>query len=150
MNYYVGVSFSFSVGIAAVIGWIRFKKIDSTYFPFLYIIWIGFITEIISYIITNKGYSNGVLYNIYVLVEAIFITWQFRKWQLFEKRPILYFTIQVSYLLFWFIECFYFHYIYFTASNFRLYDSFIIVLMSINIINSELIRENRSVFRNPV
>lgn len=150
MNYYVGEGFALSGGIAAVIGWIRFKKIDPTYYPFIYIIWIGFTTEIISYIITHMGYYNGVLYNIYVLVEALFITWQFRKWQLFEKRSILYFSIQVSYLLFWFIECFYFHYITYTASYFRLYDSIIISLMSINIINSELMTENRSVFKNPV
>ena len=45
------VVFSFSIAIAAIIGWIRFKKINPAYYPFVICIWIGLLNEILSYIV---------------------------------------------------------------------------------------------------
>jgi hypothetical protein len=150
MSYTLFVIFGFSISIAAVIGWVRVRKIDSAYFPFLYILWIGLATEIISYIVTHHGHSNSVLYNIYVLIEAILITWQFRRWQLFDRAKFLFVGLLASYAIFWSVECFYFQKIFVTASYFRLYYSAIIVLMSINVLNVQLMRESRNMFKDPV
>jgi len=150
MSYTLVIIFSFSITIAAIIGWIRFKDINPAYYPFLYLVWIGLVNEIIGYIITHRGYSNAVNNNTYVLIEAVLITWQFKKWELFERAKSLFVILLYSYILFWGIECFVFHRLFLIASYFRLYYSFVIVLMSINMINGQLMTESRNIFRNPI
>ena len=150
MSYTVFIVIGFSISIAAIIGWIRVRKIDSAYFPFLYVLWIGLATEIISYIITHLGYSNSVLYNIYVLIEAILITLQFQRWQLFERVKFLFIALLISYVIFWSVECFFFDRISATASYFRLYYSVVIVLMSIDVLNATLMRESRNILKDPI
>src|SRR5258708_37796261 len=104
MNYTLFAIFAFSISIPALIGWIRFVKISPTYYPFLFCIWIGLLNEILGYIITHKGYSNAVNNNIYVLIESILITWQFKKWELFERAKWLFLVLLSSYFIFWGIE----------------------------------------------
>lgn len=148
MSYYLVITFSFSIAIAAIIGLVRFKNINQAYYPFLTLIWIGLITEIIGFICTKNGYSNTATYNIYVLIEAIILTSQFKSWGLFDRARSLFIILLCSYIAFWTVECFVLHRFYRNASYFRVYYSFVIVLMSINIINRELMTDTHNLFRN--
>ncbi|HSU29083.1 MAG TPA: hypothetical protein VLJ68_11925 [Chitinophagaceae bacterium] len=150
MNYNLVIIFSLSVSIAAIIGVIRFNKINSTYYPFLFFIWIGLLNEILSFAITQKGGYTGVNNNIYVLIESLLIAWQFRNWGLFLERSSLFTGIVILFLVAWPVEAFLIGGITKTISYFRLIYSFVIVLMSISIINQQLILERKSILKNPI
>lgn len=148
MNYEIAVIFSFSLAIPAIIGWIRFNHINPTYYPFLYCMWIGVLNEIIGEIITRHGYSNAVNNNLYVLIESLLLTWQFKKWNLFDRTKYLFEILSAGFVVLWLIECFFMKKIGYTISYFRIIYSFIIVLMSCNILNRQLAPEHKNLLRN--
>lgn len=150
MNYNLVIIFSFSISIAAFIGFIRFKKIDSTLYPFIFSIWIGFINEIISFLMTKNGQTTAINNNIYVLIEALLITWQFNNWGLFRRPWFLFPLVLILFIISWIIEYFFVYEITSIGSYFRVLYSFMIVLMSINVTNGLIVRDRRSILKNPV
>ncbi len=150
MSYTLAVIFAFSIVIAAILGLIRYNKINKTYFPFIYCIWIGALNEILGFTLSRMGYHNTINNNIYVLVESLLFTWQFRNWGLFKRNKFGFHAILAIFVIFWLIECIVFKGIYLTTSYFRTVYSFVIVLMSINILNEKLLTERKNILRNPV
>ena len=144
------VVFSFSIAIAAIIGWIRFKKMNPTYYPFVICIWIGFLNEIISYFVIRSGHSNAINNNIYVLVEAILFTLQFKRWGLFQYNKWLFPLLIVLFIITWLAQNFYLSRISFFRSEFRILYSFALVLMSISQLNKILSREKKSLLKNSI
>lgn len=142
--------YSLSIGIAAIISVIRFRKINPVYYPFIYCIWLAFSNEVLGYFLIYSGHSNAVNINIYVLFESLLITWQFRKWLVFERYKKPYLVLLVSFLVFWIIEAFFVLSITLIFTYFRVYYSFIIVLMSIDTLNRILVREKTNLLKNPV
>ena len=149
-TYSIVILFSFSISIAAIIGLIRFRKINPAYYPFLYCIWIGLLNEIVSYIITHNKHSNAINNNIYVLIESLLITWQFKNWGLFHRTRYLFAGILSGFVLLWTAEILFVEGIKLTISYFRIVYSFVIVLMSLPIINRELLRERKNILKNAI
>ena len=144
------VVFSFSIAIAAIIGWIRFKKINPTYYPFVICIWIGLLNEIISYFVIRSGHSNAINNNIYVLVEAILFTLQFKRWGLFQYNRRLFPTLILIFIAAWLVQHLYISKITVIRSEFRILYSFALVLMSISQLNKTLSREKKSLLKNSI
>lgn len=142
--------YSFSIIIAAAIGWARFAKINPAYYPFLFLIWIGLLNEILGYFLIYSGHSNAINNNIYVLIESLLIAWQFEKWGLFEQSKWLYKSILSLFVLTWLIEILFIKGINLTISYFRIIYSFVIVLMSLNVINRQLLSEKKSIYKNAI
>ena len=142
--------FSFSIALAAIIGWIRFKKINPTYYPFVICIWIGLFNEIISYIVIKAGHSNAINSNIYVLIESILFTLQFKRWGLFQYNKWLFPSLIVLFIITWLAQNFYISKITFFSSEFRILYSFALVLMSISQLNKILSREKKSLLKNSI
>ena|ERR1051325_7676553 len=137
--------FSFSIVIAALISWIRLKKINPAYYPFILLIWIGLLNELISYFIIRDGHSTAFNNNIYSLLESLLILLQFERWGLFNRSKYLFVALLTSLPLFWVIETFFVKGIDQFITYFRIYYSFLVVLMSINIINEQLISERKNI-----
>ncbi len=83
MNFTLLVIFSFSIFIAAIIGGIRYARISAVYHPFLYCLWIGSANEILSYFLIRARHSTAINISIYILIESLLFTWQFKNWGLF-------------------------------------------------------------------
>ena len=149
MSYELSVIFSMSIGIGAVIGWVKIKKIDPAYFP--YLLWLGlsFLNEIYSYIITEEGYSNVVSYNIFLIIEATLILWQFKKWQLFKTINRYYF-LQSIFLTGWIAEVIGRSGLHQFNSYFIIGESTLIVFMSISMLNKVMFKESSALFMNPI
>lgn len=150
MSYDLLTIFSFSIAIAAIIGLIRFKKINPAYYPFLFCIWLAFLNEILNYILARTIKNNIPNNNIYVLLESLLITWQFKRWGLFQRTNYLYFLLISLYVTAWVIEIFFVFTINQMTFYFQIFYSFIVVLMSIHIINRLIVRERKNVLKNPV
>ena len=150
MNFEINAVLSLSVGIGAVIGWIRLRKADPVFFPFILLLTAGFFTETVSIILMKKGYSNVLLYNIFSLSEAVIIVWQFKKWKFLGKKIMLYYLIQVLFLVSWVAE-------FILRGGFNQFISYfivgystIIVYMAIGIINDVIFKEPTPLLLNPL
>jgi hypothetical protein len=138
---------TYSILIAAVLGVIRFRVIQSSYYPLIYICWSALISEIVASFVQK---SSGTLWpsNIYVLLEGLLFTWQFRKWGLFQRRPYLFYTIQVAILTLWFVDNFLLHTIHELSSFYRISYSVLLVILAIDQINKLIVHERRSFSTN--
>jgi hypothetical protein len=144
------VIFSFSIVLAAIIGGIRFRQINPAYYPFIICIWIGLANEILSYVVIKAGHSNAINNNIYILIESIFFTLQFKRWGLFQYNKWLFPSLIVLFLVAWLVQNLYISKITFFRSEFRILYSFALVLMSISQLNKILSREKKSLLKNSI
>jgi hypothetical protein len=139
-----------SVLLPLLAGLIRWRRIDKGYQPFLLLLTIGFVTEIISFILI-RGYrygSNAIVINIYTLVEWTLIAWQFHVWGFLKQKKPLFYALLLFSAFFWMAENIIFRKINDFSPYFLFYYSFLIVLLSVNKINFMITHYNRNLFRN--
>ncbi len=148
MNFNVHALFSLTAGAGAIIGWVRIKKTDPAYLPFILLLTAGFITEVISIIAAKKGYSNAPYVNLFMLAESWLVLQLFYRLGLFGKRmwPLL---LQVFFVLAWLTE-FYFRSLNSFYSYFIVGFSTIIVFLSVNMLHTVLFQTSAKLYHNPV
>ncbi|MGZ3838190.1 MAG: hypothetical protein ACXVBR_03490 [Flavisolibacter sp.] len=139
---------SLSILLGGIIGLARFKEMDPRYHPFLFLLWIGCINEILSFILVRMGYYTIITSNLYILMEALLLTWYFQKMHLFDRYPLLFRFLLLSLAVCWAGENLLFHPLRHYSIYFRIFYSTLMVLLSIVAINQLLLTENRSVGRN--
>jgi hypothetical protein len=148
LNYYILVSFSYSIGIAALIGLVRFKKILKSFRPFVYIVWLAFLCEILSTVSTWLFKTSIAVVNIYVLAEALGFIWLFRNWGALQSRK-WYTPFVVGFLVIvWISDSFFLHRFTEIGSLFRISYSFVLIFLAIDQINKLIVQEHRNVLRN--
>lgn len=148
MSYTWFLVFSCSIFIAAIIAWVRFRRIAPSFRPFLYCIWIGSVNEILSIMLPLGGYRIDVNNNIYVLLEACLLCWQLKLWDGFGHWQKLFPITLLLVGLTWVIENFIFSSITRTESYFRLCYAIIIVLLAIQVNNRLIISERGRLLYN--
>ena len=150
MDYYVSLYFGLFIIVPAIIGLIRLPNINSIFHPFLIIIWVQSCNIIFGGIVIELGYNNIGHYNIWFLLDAYLSLWIFKKWRLFESKKS-YRSLWISVSIFWLVETIFFSKLTLEYNSyFRVFYCFIIILMSINTINSLLMRERKALIKNPV
>jgi hypothetical protein len=137
-----------SILIAGLISIIRFKHINRVYYPFVYCIWIACANEALSFLLISNLFHNTVNNNIYVLLEAIFITWLFKRLKLFKKTPTLFYCLLTAFCMVWAMEVFILSSIKQVAVYFRVFYSFLLVLMSVHQINTLITTSKGALFKN--
>lgn len=150
MSFELNAVFSLSISIGAIIGLVKVRIADPAYFPFLYLLWLGLLNEIASIIILKTGHPNYINYNLYSLAEAILVTWQFRRWRLFERNQRLYYLLQVLLITSWAAENFFIKKFHAFNSYFTIEHSILIVLMSIHMLNRVIFKEPGPLLRNSI
>lgn len=148
MSYTVNIVFSFSILIAAVIAAVRFRRISPAYTPFILLIWLGTFNEAYSALVIKEGDSNAVNYNLYSLFEFLILVWQFQKWKLWGSNRYIFPVLAGAALLFWLVENFVLFSIHSFNSYFVMAFSYLLVLMSIRMINILVVRESGSLMKN--
>ena len=150
-SYYIDLMLSiFFIMIPAVVGWIRFPQINPVFYPFLISIWLNALNVIFGSIIVQFGYYNIFHYNIWFLIDAFLLLWLFKKWNLFESKKV-YYSLWVLLSVCWLAESIFLSKLTRDYNSyFRIFYSFLIVLMSISTINSLLMRERKPLIRNPM
>ena len=144
----VRVIMSFSILLAGVIGIFRFGQIRDAFRPFIYLIWIGCFTELLSFYMVRHHYYNIIPFTIYSLFESLFLLWFFQKLGTVKVKALFYLLI-ILFLAVWIIESsvtqrfgsgftFYFNILY----------DLIVVLLSIRAINDLLFVE-KDLVKNP-
>jgi hypothetical protein len=130
---------AFSIFIAGIIGLIRFRKINKSYWPMIFVVWLACINEIISFCLFKNNLSTAINNNIYVLMEAMVLLFLFRNFGIFNRRKWLFWTVCGGLAALWLWENFIGGKIWCISSWFRIVSSFIIVLTSIDAISKLMV-----------
>jgi hypothetical protein len=138
-----------SILLPIIAGLIRLRRIDARYQPFYTLLWIGFVSEVISFAVI-KGFHghNAIPLNIYYLLEWIFIAWQFHVWGFLKQKPRAFYALVAFGVLLWVTENLAFGKITEFSPYFCIFYYFVIVLLSIRTINF-MITHDRNLLRNP-
>ncbi|RYY31667.1 MAG: hypothetical protein EOO04_00160 [Chitinophagaceae bacterium] len=138
---------TFSIVIAAILGVIRFRQIEPSYYPFIYICWLGLVAEIVAYAYQTK--SGSLLpSNIYVLLEAFLFVWQFKLWGSFQRRRRLFHAALAAVLILWIFDNLIVRTIHGLSSFYRIGYSFLLVILAIDQINKLIVSERKSFLTN--
>jgi hypothetical protein len=147
MDYLLTAILRSSVIIPAMTGLVRFKKVNRAYHPFIYLMWLGLLNEIISPIMGMYFHTNSYNSNIYRLLEMWLILYMLSKWGLFERAKT--FLIIGSLLTAeWITENFILGSIQQFNSYFTILYAFLNVVFCINMLNKLLISEKSRLFTN--
>lgn len=145
-SYCLSIALNYSIVIAAVLAIIRFKFIIRSFYPFLFLIWLGFINESVSLFMIFSSGNNALNSNIFVLAEFLLILSQFSVWNFHPKRK--YIALAVLGMVIWAADNFILNTITQNNSLFRAFYSFVIVIFSINQINKIMVYERGSLLKN--
>jgi hypothetical protein len=149
MNYILVRVLSYSIVPAAVLGLIRCRRIDPAYYPFLFLVWLGLIAEVISDLVMSWFNSNALSTNVYVLIEFLLIIWLFKKLALFERKPLTFYILGIFFILVWLVDNFILSGLKTSfCSYFIISFSFAAVMMSVSMINILIARVRKSILRN--
>jgi hypothetical protein len=148
-SYTVTVILAFSIFIAGIIAILRFTQIQDTYRPFIYLIWVGCVTELLSVYFAYRYHNNLAIQTIYTLLESLLLLWFFYKLGIFKKQKKFIYLLIVVFVISWFIDNFWSGAF---GSRYSFYFDMIyalfIVLLSIRAINNLLFIE-KELLKNP-
>ncbi len=125
---------------------IRLRYIGTGYYPFVIMIWLGFLNETLSLFRIYHLSNNAVNSNIYVLIEYGLLLYQFHKWKRLNTAAMkVIFLIGLS---IWILDNCVLNSLWTNNSFFRCLYSAVIVLLSISKLNRILIFEHGTIWRN--
>lgn len=150
MNHTQVVLCSATILFPAIAGIIKFKNTERIYYPFIIYLWVATLNEIISYFISLLGYSTTLNNNIFILAEALLILWQFKKWEIFHSYKKGYVILALALVAIWLLDNSNIEKLTSITSPFRLFYSFMIVLMSIHINNRLVFTYKKNLLKSPV
>ena len=138
-----------SIVFAALLGVIRYRKIDPAYHPFLYFTWCSLLVEIVVYIAISHNQKElaGSSYNLFALAEFYFLTQLFYNWGLFKRKKVIFFSIIAAFFLLYLSTLSirgYFKVNYFA----RIVGSFALIFFSITAFNKMILNERMNIFKN--
>jgi hypothetical protein len=139
--------FVLTIFIPGVISVVRFNRINKVYYPFLYCIWVGCVNELLSVIRASHGRYTTVNNNVYVLIEALLLTWLFDRLGIFKRKAAFFIMIGIL-IASWILENFVFGRITANSTYFRILYSFALVLMSITVLNDLVTSDKKNLLRN--
>jgi hypothetical protein len=141
---------SILIAIPAIIGVGRYRLMDASYHPFVWICIMLTLNETLRFIFIMSGVYNFVSYNIASLLNCLLYIWLFHKWGAFnEKRywlPLLFAIMPLCWLADHFIIDGY--QLPSVTHYFRACFSLMLVLLSVNQINRLILSEKKSLLKN--
>jgi hypothetical protein len=155
MNDTIRFILSLSILPAAVLGAVKFRKMDPSYRLFIYYIFFVLGFEVFVYSLMRFAEQHtafnilGVSFNIYAIAEFSLLTWIFHKWGLFNNHQKVFLSILVVFLVSWFLSTLLTKGFYKRNHYFAIAYSFALIFFSISAFNKLVIQERRSLLRNP-
>ncbi len=137
--------------VPTIIGIIKYNQIKKVFKPFVYLLSIYSIIEILGsiFIITKQGVLNTILMNYFVLLDFILLYLLLTSW-INEKITIYDYLIILIGIFFWIFDNYLINTIVKTNSLFRISYSLIICFLSINLLNKQMMRINSIFLKNPL
>lgn len=138
-----------SVFLPAMVALIRSGKINRIYHPFLYVVWLGAINELISFVVGMYGIPVAYNNNVYVLLDGLLLLVFFRNF-IFQRGKIYLYLIAGGLITLWLVENLLLGKINAVSSYYRIAYSLVNVLCSITLINYLLANSRRLILKDPL
>lgn len=150
MRFSIYDLYSFSIAIAAIIAIARYKRIYPGFRPFLFVCWAALITETVCYFLIYSGNYTVVPFGIYSLAESLLLAWLFRQLGVFDRHPVLFHALLISYIITWVVEVIFFGSLSQNMTWFRLGHSVMVLVLSIILLSRELSTQRTFLLKSPV
>src|SRR5687767_10900004 len=137
---------SYSISLAAIIGLIRLPVIHRSYQPFILIIVLSLINEVVSHVLIYYRKSNAINNNLFGSVDALLWLWQFRRWNIIGQ--IIQVTTSIMLLGIWVTENVFLGKINTFSSVYAIAFSYVIVIFSIRQASGQVIRRQENLMNN--
>jgi hypothetical protein len=138
------------VGAGAIAGWIRIRKTDPAFLPFLLFLTVGFVAEVISIFLIRFKFTNASVYNVYSILESMLLIYLFTRWGFFVRMRWLPVLCYVLFPVVCISEWIYRGDLTSFCSFFIIGYSFLIIFLSINQLQVVLFTEPFRIYQNPV
>jgi len=129
-NYTLSIFLNHSIILAAILSLIRYNLIKRSYYPFIFLIWLGLVNESISLLLAYSTGNNALNSNVFVVLEYFTILYQFYKWNAGDGGR-KYFVLACLGVMIWITDNFIINAITQNNSLFRACSSFIIVFLTV-------------------
>lgn len=136
-----------AIFIAAILGIIRFRKIDKIFYPFIYLCWLAALAELLSHQTLYPKPYNVYVFNIYSIGEYTLITWLMLRWRVISLTAFRIILIGLS--LAWITEFIIFGRITQGANYFNILYALVIVMMSVRCLGWRLMVERGNLIKSP-
>lgn len=145
-RYLVNVLLTYSILLPAIAAAIRYKAVLKDFRPFFWLLWLGLLNETISLFRIYTTGSNTVNSNIYIFLEYCLILLLYYRWS--QNRSKKFILLAGLGLLVWLSDNIFINQITQNNSLFRMFYSFVIVFMSIDVINRIIVFDTSPVYKN--
>ncbi len=139
-----------SILIPIIVGMVRIKRLTKVYYPFFLLMVLGVFSELVCFIyIEIFKASNASVVKVYSLIECCLILYQLYLWKSSTRYRRLFLVLGAISVIFWIVECILFSNINTWSPYFRVFYAFVIILLSVNQINSMMFNHDEPLFKNP-
>jgi len=80
-SFTLSILLNHTIALPFIVSLVRFRKIHPSFYPFAFLIWLGFLSESISLVYIYSSGNNTVIGNLYVLLECVILLVQFYRWK---------------------------------------------------------------------
>jgi len=136
--------FSLTVAFPAIVGIIRYRKMERSYTPFLIYIIISLLNELLVKFALKSYNARNLDWQLFNLFEAVILVTQFYYWRVFSRVKRGFIIVLIILIGVWFIENLVISSIYEFNPVFLIGKPFILVLLSVQTINHIIVNQNRS------
>ncbi len=143
--YHFDIILDHSILLAAIAGFVRVKHSLKSYRPFLCFVWLALLNETVSLVLIENRMSNMTNSNLYVLCEYILLIYQFYKWRALTLKTLR-FVLWVGVAV-WVTDNILINRISDPNSIFRSYASLVLLVFSIDKMNSLIFNEKGHLLR---
>lgn len=142
---------SLSIIFAVIIGIVRYRRINTSYYPFIYNVCFVLFIEILGKILMEQGDGKmfTTLLNIFSILDFCLFTWLFHNWGLFNRRKDVFISILAVFVIAWVLITLVFSNITTPNFYFRILYSFVLIFFSVNSFNKVVVHERGKISRNP-
>ncbi len=143
---------SLSIGIAVIIGIVRFRRIDPSYYPFLFVCFAALAVELLHRTLMENGLPKSLFFllNVYSYVDFLLFLWLFNNWRLFNRSRSTVIAIAGAFFLAWLVTNIIFtSFINKANLYFFILYSFALIFFSVSTFNRMVVHERSSIFKNP-
>jgi hypothetical protein len=145
-HYLADLLLTYSILLPAITGMIRYRSVYKDFHPFLWLLWLGAINETVSLFSIYLIKGNMINSNIYVFFEFCLVLLLYYRWR--DSRPRYFIALAVLGLVVWICDNVVIHHITENNSLFRMFYSFVIVFLSIDMVNRILVYDTSPVYKN--
>ena len=147
-SFIVSIVVNYSIAIPALLAIIRFKHIYRSFYPLIFLIWLGLANESLSIAMVFSAGSNTVNANLFVLAEFLLLLLQFFSWNTGSRRN--YFLAAALGIAVWITDNLVLNTLSQNNSLFRAFYSFVVLLFAINQISKIVTHNRRNLLKDAV